>query len=94
MALDNRNRFTGGDTTCKFFGNEEESLEHFILFCPAYQEIRNNHTLFTQPYKENYLGEILFVQENKEEIKWTIHELWKRRKTLKQEREQPSQEME
>ena len=43
LRLDWRNRFTGGQTTCRLCGIEEETLEHFITKCRELENIRNRY---------------------------------------------------
>ena len=88
VTLEDRNRFkNNGDITCKECGAVKEDLEHFLLYCPLYQEIRKNNRLFDQPYNENWVGHLLFENKGKrEDIKKIIHQFWKRRE---KERAQP-----
>ena len=55
-----------------------ENLEHFLLECKLYQDLRNRSKLFHRPYKEKWIEELLFGPRiNKEEVKTIIHEFWK-----------------
>ncbi len=76
---------------CKKCGAEKEDLEHFILYCPSYQEIINKNQIFDQPYNKNCLGDILFEnKEHREEIKNSILEIWKKKgEKLRKARDQP-----
>ena len=43
LKLGWRKRFEQGEVDCKLCGYEEETLEHFIMDCPRYSEIRNDY---------------------------------------------------
>ncbi len=87
LNLNNGKRFAGGDTSCEICAEENENLEHFLLWCPEYQRERNVNTKLQRPFKEDVekvIGELLF-QENIEEAKETIYNMWKKReKKLKE----------
>ena len=81
-----RNRFVGKEEKCPCCDAEVETLEHFLLNCPAYQEIRNNSKLFEEEENiENVarLGNLLlFGKLNKESIitrKMFLKDIWKKR---------------
>ena len=40
LGLNWRRRFTGGVVSCELCGGEEETLEHFLVSCPALQQVR------------------------------------------------------
>ena len=87
LKLKDRNRFTNEETKCELCGNEKEDLKHFLLWCPAYSEVRQKNIKLQQPYQEeeNTIGELLFGS-NIEETKETVHKFWKiREKTVKQQ---------
>ncbi len=74
LKLNDRNRFGGGNTKCYTCENEDETLEHFLLHCPEYTEIRTNIHNLQQPYIEdtetivgNYQSKMK-TQRTKEEI--------------------------
>ncbi len=52
----------------------DEDLKHFLLWCPAYTEIREKITRLQQPYIEEeviigkYLFENIYTEKNKKEI--------------------------
>ena len=55
---------------------------HFVLFCPEYKEERQKVLELQQPYEENeeqILGKFLFSEENIEEKKETLYQMWRRR---------------
>lgn len=52
LNLNWRKRLTGGDETCPCCGHEQEALEHFLLHCAAYSDIRKEHNILSQPYQE------------------------------------------
>ncbi len=65
-----------GDTSCEICVEENEKLEHFILWCPEYQRERNENKKLQRPFKEDVekvIGELLF-QENIE-AKETIYNM-------------------
>ncbi len=67
---------------------ETENLEHFLLDCSGYNEIRTLTTKLQQPYNDNrqdITGNLLFKLDNKEEVDQTkeiIYRMWKRREKL------------
>ena len=81
LQLNDRKRFKNESTKCLACTEENENLEHFILNCTHYQDIRNKSGLFTRPYTENKLAELLFVDnENKQETKIIIKKkMWLKR---------------
>ncbi len=71
---------------CQLHGYDKEDLNHSMLWCPAYNQTRQNKKL-QQPYEEDQekiKGKLLF-EENIREDKETIYEFWKIREksTLK-----------
>ena len=93
IELNWRNRHKGKDIKC-VCGYEEETLEHFLLDCELYSEIRKRYNFMQQPYIENrkeLLANILIFQiDNKSEIelrKNYVLNLWKTRKSKHQENE-------
>ena len=80
LKLNDRNRFQGESTKCIACDESVENLNHFILDCPLYQNIRIKSRLFLQPYNENWVAELLFNAEiDKEEVKSVLYEFWKKR---------------
>ena len=83
LNLNDRKRFLNEQTKCVACKESYEDLEHFILYCPLNIEVRSKSFLFHQPYPENWLGHLLFDENiNKEEVKITLNEFWKRREKL------------
>ena len=86
LALNDRKRFNNGETKCDLCSDTMENLEHFLLYCPSYQNIRTKSKLFVQPYIENKLSELLFIDTaNREKIKQTIQDMWNKRDKLMKE---------
>ncbi len=82
LNLNNRKRFTGGNTACEICAEENENLEFFLLWCPEYQRERNENKKLQRPYEEDIekiIGELLF-EENSEKAKETIYNMWKKGK--------------
>ena len=93
LKLNWREKYKGKETTC-ICGYENETLEHFILECNLYNEIRKKYLITQRPCndnKEDILANILIFQKiNKEEIKERknlIHEIWKERKRIREAQE-------
>ena len=91
LKLEWRERVIGRDTTgiCKLCNLDEESLEHFILWCPALNLERNKHLCLQRPYQEEH-NEIVanllcFTEYSKRNVtknKEILHGLWKLRKRI------------
>ena len=83
LPLHNRVKFLREDSICPVCGNENENLEHFILFCAGYREERKKILGLQQPYQENkeqIIGKILFEFNNRSEvelIKEVLYNFWK-----------------
>ncbi len=77
----------GGNTSCEICEEENENLEHFLLWCPEYQRERSENKKLQRPFEEDtekIIGELLF-EENTEKSKETIYNMWKKReKKLKE----------
>ena len=59
------------------------------MYCPAYNELRMSEPKLQQPYKENeseVIGYVLF-EDNLEEVKKTVFEMWKLREKKMKENE-------
>ena len=59
-----------------------EDLNHFILWCPGYQDIRAKETLFQQPYIENeetLIGQLLFEEGKRDKVKEILYNFWRKR---------------
>ena len=82
-----KNRHRGGSTICNFCKDVEESLEHFVMLCPEFAEIRQNCVELQQPYEEDHnqvLGKFLFKEDNIENKKDISYRMWlKRDKVIK-----------
>ena len=90
LDLNWRDRFKNRDTKC-MCGYISETLEHFILHCELYKDVRMRYEILQQPYIENeceLMSDILcFRNCGKKDIenrKNLIFELWKIRKTKTQ----------
>ncbi len=75
LNFNERKRFWGDDTKCDMCGTDNEDMKHFLLWCPAYTEIRGKITRLQQPYIEDeediigkYLFENIYIEEAKKEI--------------------------
>ena len=78
----NRHRQTDESTQCQLCNNNYEDLEHFIIFCPYYREVRNKAIELQQPYiedKEMLIGKFLFEKDNLFKKKKVLHEMWRSR---------------
>ncbi len=65
-----------------------EDLNHFMLWCPAYNEERGEDGNFQRPYVKNedmLLGELLFKQGIKNKTKGTIYKFWRKREKKNKE---------
>ena len=85
LSLNWRNKYKNADTKC-LCGTPNEDLEHLILECELYGDIRKKFLFTQQPYRENkeeVISNILLFQELGEseirERKHLLHELWKER---------------
>ena len=75
-------------------GNECETLEHFILECELYSELRRSYKFLQQPYIENkdsILANVLIFREcdnlNIEIRKDLLLQLWRKRQEKMKESE-------
>ena len=89
-----RKKYQQEETKCPLC-SEEEDTQHFLLYCPALQSIRNQFpSLVQQPYPENIIEIILLFERkyNKQvEIKNYILKLWKKRKSILKQQQQQQQ---
>ena len=88
LNLNWRNRFQNKNETCPCCDNEIETLEHFLLDCPTYGNIKVNFEFWKKlegKRKEEKLANILafenLTNEQIESRKKFIGRLWQRRKT-------------
>ena len=88
LELNDRNKFMNQDTRCKLCEETNEDLAHYLLHCPAYNEIRSKIPEFQQPYIENeneLIGKYLFTSKNIKKVKDNMYKFWKiRTKKLKE----------
>lgn len=80
LPLEDRKRHQGEDIKCKICNAEKEDMEHFILFCPEYENNRMKTTSLQKPYHENtsaIVGHFLFGEQNLELNKEILYEMWK-----------------
>ena len=56
-----RNRFTNGVVQCPCCGFETESLEHFLLECPEYSEIRTQFSFLQQLEEKSVENKIVDI---------------------------------
>jgi hypothetical protein len=83
LQLEDRRRFGDGCMVCRMCGAEMENLYHFILWCPELGEERSSIVQLQQPYQEDeedIVGRFLFDEEEMEEKKKSMGQLWKARK--------------
>ena len=81
LPLMERNRHTGENTQCPC-GEGIENLEHMLLQCQEYNEIRILTKELQRPYNEkpaDVIGSFLFDTENIEEKKAVLHKIWRKR---------------
>lgn len=85
-----RKRYQNEETKCPLCDYEIETLEHFLLFCNAYAEIRQKYIFTQQPYQEDinkHITEILLFSQNDNQIekKNYLKTIWKiRAKKIKE----------
>ena len=73
----------GYDKTCRLCRKEEEDIVHFIIDCKELEEDRNYDLIDDSLVSsEGKMIELLFHNENFQEIGYMIKKLWKRRYTL------------
>ena len=53
LPLNDRKRHTNGSTICDICGEEDETLPHFLLHCPALSDTRNKIISLQKPYMED-----------------------------------------
>ena len=92
LNLNERKRFINAETKCVMCDHHLEDLEHFLLHCEGYKNIRTYSTTLQQPYpedKKQIIGNLLFNKNIAENTKEIIHKFWKvRSKKLKEEQQQ------
>ena len=82
LNLNDRKRHQNGLTKCEMCEFEREDLNHFILWCVGYQDLRAGEPLFQQPYIENedqLIGQLLFEEKNRDQVKDILYKFWRKR---------------
>ena len=99
LDLNHKNKHKGKDTTCPACGLEDETLEHFLLQCNHYGEIRQGYFFLSRPYEEDtewIMADILLFRLNErnefensdvEDRKQFIKRIWGARSELKRLRD-------
>ena len=73
----------GYNKICKLCSKEEEDIVHFLIDCKELEEDRNYHLINDNlENSEDKMIELLFHNENFQEVGYMIKKLWKRRYTL------------
>ena len=79
LNLNWRNRFKVNpdeiDTTCPMCGENEETLEHFLLRCPTNEDIRSKYSFWNMEEVRLMLGKILCFEDGLEGRNM-LKELW------------------
>ncbi len=91
VVTSDRNRHTNGQTECKLCGAELENINHFILWCPSLQHLRQRAVELHQPYQEDedyIIGRFLFKETRLKEKKEILNQMWNKRKKELEERNQ------
>ena len=95
LDLNDKNKHKGKDTTCLACGLENESLEHFLLHCNHYEQIRRDYFFLFRPYREDtewtMADILLFTLDHTNEMessylkdrKEFVKRMWKERSQLK-----------
>ena len=88
LPLNDRNRHTNNETACKVCDCVLEDLEHFLIECQYYTEIRQQSIELQKPHLENkseIMGYFLFSEENLYQKKKILQKMWNHReKRMKQ----------
>lgn len=82
LPLNEINRHLNGDIKCTICDSEKEDLEHFLLICPEFSEIRTEIRHLQQPYEEDkskIIGKFLFEESEIEKKKEVLQKLWRKR---------------
>ena len=81
LDLNIEKRHRGQSTACELCFVEEENLEHFMLFCRGLDGKRDTH-IINKHWNEdniNWLGGILFDNEEIEKVKQMLNNMWQKR---------------
>ena len=93
LDLKDRQRFTGGDTSCKLCGEEYEDLTHFMIRCRGLEGERNQQIVIKnkEDNDEDTVGNILFEIDEKdlEETKKMLKRMWNKRTKAEQKQISP-----
>ena len=93
LDLKDRQRFTGGDTSCKLCGEEYEDLTHFMIKCRGLEGERNQQIVIKnkEDNDEDTVGNILFEIDEKdlEETKKMLKRMWNKRTKAEQKQTNP-----
>lgn len=80
LNLGDRKRFQAEETTCIGCGHQLESLNHFLLDCPLYEEARRHSIILQRPHMENQetSGKFLFPNSSElwESSKEVLKKMW------------------
>ena len=79
LRLKDRKRLTVENTMCILCDKTIETLEHFILECPAYYDIRKRYGDLQRPYIENaqkIFGHFLFNEDTMNENREILYTIW------------------
>ena len=80
LNLNDRKWFNNEPTKCELCGYERETLTHFLLYCPALEDVINNLIELQRPREEsevNVIGKLLFKEKPDEK---NIYKMWITRK--------------
>ena len=73
----------GYDRTCKLCKTTEENIVHFLMDCPALEEIRDYELMEkTGKSSQDRMIELLFKTERFQEVGSLVRKLWQRRSKL------------
>ena len=82
LPLNDRKQFTGENTMYILCDETIETIEHFILKFPAYNDIRKRSIALQRPYIENaqkIVGDFLFNEDTMNENKDILYTIWRKR---------------
>ena len=84
LQLNWRNRHRGKATQCPACNHEEETQQHFILYCTAYDNIRRFNLVNSDQSEEDKLAEILLLKNNEktEQKKRFLKQIWHKRRQI------------
>ena len=79
LPANNRKRLTGENTTCILCGEKIETLDHFILECPAKYDIRKRSMALQRLYAQQIVGDFLFYEDTINENEEILYTIWRKR---------------